>query len=120
MWMKEGFDSHRAFTLDGEMMEDSSFQGKFSVHLIEKGFMKPVWAMLDNANFRQIKEFMSSEKANYIRSILEQGDHVSLNKFLAYGKSADKELDQKNIPGPSGDLAEVEISKQSYMGLGDH
>ncbi|MFP3033582.1 MAG: hypothetical protein ACEY3M_21615, partial [Wolbachia sp.] len=123
MWKKEGFDNHRTFTLDEEMMEDSSFQGKFSVHLVEKGFMKPVWAMLDNANFRQIEEFMSSEKANYIRSILEQGDHVSLNKFLAYGKSADEELNPKNIPGPSGDLAEVEISKvhdQSYVGLGDH
>ncbi|MGL9757510.1 MAG: hypothetical protein ACR5LA_01325 [Wolbachia sp.] len=120
MWRKEGFDNHRTFILDEEMMEDSSFQGKFSVHSVEKGFMKPVWVMLDKANSRQIKEFMSSEKANYIRSILEQGDHDLLNRFLAYGKSADKELDQKNIPGPSGDLAKVEISKQSYVGLGDH
>ncbi len=92
-------------------MEDSSFQGKFSVHLVEKGFMKPVWAMLDKANSRQIREFISSEKANYIRSILEQGDNESLNKFLAYGKSAGKGLDQKNKPGPSGDLAEVEVRK---------
>ncbi|WP_338406637.1 hypothetical protein [Wolbachia endosymbiont (group A) of Longitarsus flavicornis] len=123
MWKKEGFDNHRTFTLDEEMMEDSSFQGKFSVHLVEKSYMAPVWEMLDKANLRQIREFMSSKKANYIRSILEQGDHVSLNKFLAYGKFANEELDQKNIPGPSGDLAEVELSKvhgQSYVGLGDH
>ncbi|WP_341810746.1 MULTISPECIES: hypothetical protein [unclassified Wolbachia] len=123
MWKKEGFDNHRTFTLDEEMMEDSSFQGKFSVHLVEKGFVKPVWAILDKANSRQIKEFMSSEKANYIRSILEQRDNKSLNKFLGYGKSADEELNPKNIPSPNGDLVEVEISKvhdQSYMGLGDH
>ncbi|WP_353285270.1 hypothetical protein [Wolbachia endosymbiont (group A) of Beris morrisii] len=111
MWKKEGFDNHRTFTLDEEMMEDSSFQGKFSVHLVEKGFMEPVWAMLDKASSRQIKEFMSSEKANDIRSILEQGDNESLSKFLAYGKSADKGLDKKNKPGPSGDLVEVEVRK---------
>lgn len=123
MWRKEGFDNHCTFTLDEEMMEDSSFQGKFSVHLVEKGFMEPVWTILDKANSRQIKEFMSSEKANYIRSILEQRDNKSLNKFLGYGKFADEELNPKNIPGPSGDLAEVEISKvhdQPYVGLGDH
>ncbi|WCR58420.1 hypothetical protein [Wolbachia endosymbiont of Ctenocephalides felis wCfeJ] len=120
VWTREGFDDHRTFTLNKEMMNNSVFQGRFLVPLVEKGFMKPVWAMLDKANSSQIKEFMSSEEANYIRSILERGDHVSLNKFLAYGKVADKELDQKNIPGPSGDLAEVEISKQSYVGLGDH
>ncbi|QTG98253.1 hypothetical protein ACJZL3_04615 [Wolbachia endosymbiont of Rhagoletis cingulata] len=111
MWKKEGFDNHRTFTLDEEMMEDSSFQGKFSVHLVEKGFTEPVWAMLDKASSRQIKEFMSSEKANDIRSILEQGDNESLSKFLAYGKSADKGLDKKNKPGPSGDLVEVEVRK---------
>ncbi|WP_419214799.1 hypothetical protein [Wolbachia endosymbiont of Rhagoletis cingulata] len=111
MWKKEGFDNHRTFTLDEEMMEDSSFQGKFSVHLVEKGFMEPVWAMLDKASSRQIKEFMSSEKANDIRSILEQRDNESLSKFLAYGKSADKGLDKKNKPGPSGDLVEVEVRK---------
>lgn len=111
MWRKEGFDNHRAFTLDEEMMEDSSFQGKFSVHLVKKGFMEPVWAILDKASSRQIKEFMSSEKANDIRSILEQGDNESLSKFLAYGKSADKGLDKKNKPGPSGDLVEVEVRK---------
>ncbi|WP_339045138.1 hypothetical protein [Candidatus Mesenet endosymbiont of Agriotes lineatus] len=112
MWRKEGFDNHCTFTLDEEMIDDSVFQGKFLAHLVEKGFMEPVWAMLDKANFRQIKEFMSSEKANYIRSILEQGDNESLNKFLAYyGKSADKGLDKKNKPGPGGDLAEVEVRK---------
>ncbi|WP_353287945.1 hypothetical protein [Wolbachia endosymbiont (group B) of Gerris lacustris] len=52
--------------------------------------------------------------------LLEQRDRVSLNKFLAYGKSADEEVNPRKIPGPSGDLAEVEISKQSYVGLGDH
>ncbi|MFT4327817.1 MAG: hypothetical protein AB3P07_04350 [Wolbachia pipientis] len=111
MWKKEGFDNHRTFTLDEEMMKDSSFQGKFSVHLVEKGFMKPLWAMLDKANSRQIKEFMSSEKANYICSILEQEDSNSLNRFLSYGKSPDEELNPKNIPGPSGDLTEVEVRK---------
>ncbi|VVC35096.1 Hypothetical protein CINCED_3A012376 [Cinara cedri] len=120
MWKKRGFGDHCVLILDKEMMNDSFFQGRFSVPLIEKGYMEPVWAMLDKANSRQIKEFVSSEKANYIRSILEQRDRVSLNRFLAYGKSADEELDQKNIPGPSGDLADVEISKQSYVGLGDH
>jgi hypothetical protein len=111
MWRKKGFDNHRAFTLDEEMIDDSVFQGKFLVHLVEKGFLEPVWAMLDKANSRQIKEFISSEKANYMHSILEQGDNESLNKFLAYGKSADKGLDQKNKPGPSGDLVEVEVRK---------
>lgn len=91
MWKKGGFDNHRTFTLNEEMMKDSSFQGKFSVHLVEKGFMKPLWAMLDRANSRQIKEFMSSEKANYICSILEQEDSNSLKRFLSYGKSADEE-----------------------------
>ncbi len=111
MWTKEGFDNHRTSTLNEEMMNNSVFQGRFLVPLVEKGFIKPVWAMLDKANSRQIKEFMSSEKANYIRSILEQGDNKSLNKFLAYGKSAGKGLDQKNKPGPSGDLVEVEVRK---------
>lgn len=117
MWTKEGFDSHRAFTLQEELVENCGF---ILQPLISNGFMEPVWAILNKANSDQIKEFMSSEKANYIYSILEQRDNQSLNKFLGYGKSADKELDQKNIPGPSGDLAEVEISKQSYVGLGDH
>ncbi|WP_264707160.1 hypothetical protein [Wolbachia endosymbiont (group A) of Acrocera orbiculus] len=111
MWKKEGFDNHRIWALNKEMTNDSVFQGRFLAPLIEKGFMGPVWAMLNGANSRQIKEFMSSEKANYIRSILEQGDNESLNKFLAYGKSADKGLDKKNKPGPSGDLAEVEVRK---------
>ncbi|WP_425386624.1 hypothetical protein [Wolbachia endosymbiont (group A) of Barypeithes pellucidus] len=117
MWTKEGFDNHRTSTLNEEMMNNSVFQGRFLVHLVEKGYIAPVWGMLDKANLRQIREFVSSKKANYIHSILEQGDHVSLNKFSAYCKSADEELDQKNIPGPSGDLTEVEISKQSYVGL---
>ncbi|QJT95003.1 hypothetical protein HGO53_01315 [Wolbachia endosymbiont of Diaphorina citri] len=111
MWKKEGFDNHRTFTLDEELMKDSSFQGRFSVYLVEKGFIKPVWAMLDKANSRQIKEFMDSKK-DHIRSILlGKEDSNSLNRFLAYGKSANEELNPKNIPGPSGDLTEVEVRK---------
>lgn len=117
MWIREGFDSHRAFTLQEELVENCGFILR---PLISKGFMEPVWAMLDKASSDQIREFMSSEKANYICSILEQRDNKSLNKFLAYDKFADKELDQKTALGPSGDLAEVEISKRSYVGLGDH
>ncbi|WP_253303212.1 hypothetical protein [Wolbachia endosymbiont of Phyllotreta cruciferae] len=120
MWKKRGFDDHCVLILDKEMMNDSFFQGRFLVPLIEKGYMEPVWAMLDKANSRQIKEFMDSKK-DHIRSILlGKGDSNSLNKFLAYGKFADEELNPKNISGPSGDLAEVELGKQSYVGLGDH
>ncbi|WP_353286495.1 hypothetical protein [Wolbachia endosymbiont (group A) of Crataerina pallida] len=117
MWTKEGFDNHRTSTLNEEMMNNSVFQGRFLVPLVEKGYMAPVWGMLDKANSRQIKEFMSSEKANYIRSILEQGDHDLLNRFLAYGKSIEKNLDQDSV---SANLVEVKLSKQSYVGLGDH
>ncbi|QJT94994.1 hypothetical protein HGO53_06650 [Wolbachia endosymbiont of Diaphorina citri] len=111
MWKKEGFDNHRTFTLDEEMMEDSSFQGKFSVHLVEKGFMKPVWAMLDKANSRQIKEFMDSKKDHISSILLGKGDSNSLNKFLGYGKFVDKGIDQEIRPGPSGELTEVEVRR---------
>ncbi|WP_353287806.1 hypothetical protein [Wolbachia endosymbiont (group B) of Gerris lacustris] len=120
IWIKEGFDSHRALVINEEVMDSSFSHTNLLVRWVKKGTMEPVWAVLDKLDSNQIKEFMSCKQADYIRSILEQGDHDSLNKFLAYGKFADKELDQKNIPGPSGDLAEVEISKQSYVGLGDH
>ncbi|VVC39126.1 Hypothetical protein CINCED_3A019423, partial [Cinara cedri] len=121
MWKKEGLDNHRTFVLDEEMMEDSSFQGKFLVHLVEKGYMEPVWEILDKANPNQIKEFMGSKK-DHIRSILlEKGDSNSLNRFLAYSKSTDEGLCQENVPGPSGDLAEVKVREtrgQSSVGLG--
>ncbi|QDH18678.1 hypothetical protein wCauA_03490 [Wolbachia endosymbiont of Carposina sasakii] len=111
MWKKRGFDDHCVLILEKEMMNDSFFQGRFLVPLIEKGYMEPVWAMLDKANSRQIKEFMDSKK-DHIRSILlGKEDSNSLNRFLAYGKSADEELNPKNIPGPSGDLTEVEVRK---------
>ncbi|WP_143688759.1 hypothetical protein [Wolbachia endosymbiont of Laodelphax striatellus] len=120
IWIKEGFDSHRALVINEEVMDSSFSHTNLLVCWVKKGTMEPVWAVLDKLDSNQIKEFMSCKQADYIRSILEQGDHDSLNKFLAYGKFADKELDQKNIPGPSGDLAEVEISKQSYVRLSDH
>ncbi|MFT4327746.1 MAG: hypothetical protein AB3P07_03945 [Wolbachia pipientis] len=111
MLEKKGFDDHCVLILEKEMMNDSFFQGRFLVPLIEKGYMEPVWAMLDKANSRQIKEFMDSKK-DHIRSILlGKEDSNSLNRFLAYGKSADEELNPKNIPGPSGDLTEVEVRK---------
>ncbi|WP_264336996.1 MULTISPECIES: hypothetical protein [unclassified Wolbachia] len=120
MLMKDGLGSHRTSALNEEMMNNSTFQGSLLVPLVEKGCMESLWIILDKANSSQIKEFMSSRKANYIRSLLEQRGDNSLNKFLAYGKSADEELNPRKIPDPSGDLAEVEISKQSYVGLGDH
>ncbi|WP_341817119.1 hypothetical protein [Wolbachia endosymbiont (group A) of Agelastica alni] len=117
MLMKDAFDSHRTSALNGEMMNNSTFQGSLLVPLVEKGCIESVWAMLDKANSSQIKEFMSSRKANYILSLLEQRDDNSLNKFLAYGESIEKDLDQGSV---SADLAEVKLSKQSYVGLGDH
>ncbi|MFT4313551.1 MAG: hypothetical protein AB3P11_00235 [Wolbachia pipientis] len=111
MWKKRGFDDHCVLILEKEMMNDSFFQGRFLVPLIEKGYMEPVWEILDKANPNQIKEFMDSKK-DHIRSILlAKGDSNSLNRFLSYGKSADEELNPKNIPGPSGDLTEVEVRK---------
>ncbi|MFT4314776.1 MAG: hypothetical protein AB3P11_06900 [Wolbachia pipientis] len=121
IWGKEGFDSHHTLVINEEVIDPSPcFHTNLLIPWVKKGIMEPVWVVLDKLDSNQIKEFMTYKQADYIRSILERGDHVSLNKFLAYGKFADKELDQKNIPGPSGDLAEVEISKQSYVGLGDH
>ncbi|WP_353287687.1 hypothetical protein [Wolbachia endosymbiont (group B) of Gerris lacustris] len=120
IWIKEGFDSHRALVINEEVMDSSFSHTNLLVRWVKKSTMEPVWAVLDKLDSNQIKEFMSCKQADYIRSILEQGDQNLLNRFLAYGKSADEKLDQKNIPGPSGDLAEVEISKQSYVGLSDH
>lgn len=120
IWTKEGFDSHRALVINEEVMDSSFSHTNLLVRWVKKVTMEPVWVVLDKLDSNQIKEFMTYKQADYMRSILEQEDHVSLNKFLAYGKSADKGVDQKNLPGPSGDLAEVEISKQSHVGLGSH
>ncbi|WP_353279099.1 hypothetical protein [Wolbachia endosymbiont (group A) of Cydia amplana] len=106
MWMKEGFDSHRTSALNEEMMSNSVFQGRLLVPLVEKGCMEPVWAVLDKANPDQVKEFMNTKQADHIRSILkERGDEGSLDKFLSYGKSVDRELE--NL---STDLTEVKLS----------
>ncbi|MFP3021727.1 MAG: hypothetical protein ACEY3K_01875 [Wolbachia sp.] len=102
MWTKEGFDSHRALLLNKEMKSSSVFQGRLLVPLIDRGYMAPVWAILDKANSDQIKEFMDSRQAEYIRSMLEKRDVDSLNKFLSYGKSTTEEF---------ASLTEVNLSK---------
>lgn len=103
MWTKEGFDSHRALSLDEEMRSSPVFQGRLLVPLINRGCVEPVWAVLNKANPNQIKEFMSSRHANHICSILkERGDEDSLNKFLSYGKSTTEEFTS---------LTEVKLSK---------
>ncbi|WP_353281270.1 hypothetical protein [Wolbachia endosymbiont (group A) of Andrena trimmerana] len=122
MLMKDGFDSHRTLALNGEVMNNSTFQGSLLVPLVEKGCMEQVWAILDKTNSKQIEEFMSSKRAGYICSILEQGDRASLNKFLSYSGSVDVDLDQKSIPGPSGDLSDVKLNKmhdKSHIRLGE-
>ncbi|MFP3019896.1 MAG: hypothetical protein ACEY3F_00805 [Wolbachia sp.] len=102
MWMRDGFNSHRTLLLNKEMRSNSVFQGRLLVPLIDKGYMVPVWAILDKANPDQIKEFMDSRQAGYIRSVLEKRDIDSLNKFLAYGKSTVEEFTS---------LTEVKLSK---------
>ncbi|WP_353287621.1 hypothetical protein [Wolbachia endosymbiont (group B) of Gerris lacustris] len=102
MWTKEGFDSHRALLLNEEMRSSPVFQGRLLVPLINRGCVEPVWAVLSKANSDQIKEFMDSRQAGYIRSVLEKRDTDSLNKFLAYGKSTAEELTS---------LTEVNLSK---------
>ncbi|WP_341812408.1 hypothetical protein [Wolbachia endosymbiont (group A) of Conops quadrifasciatus] len=65
---------------------------------------------------------MTYKQADYIRSVLEQGDNASLSKFLSYSGSVDVDLDQKNIPGPSGDLSDVKLNKmhdKSHIRLGE-
>ncbi|MFT4327477.1 MAG: hypothetical protein AB3P07_02490 [Wolbachia pipientis] len=122
MLMKDGFDSHRTLALNGEMMNNATYRGSLLVPLVEKGCMEQVWAILDKANSKQVKEFMSSKQAGYIRSLLEQGDNASLSKFLSYGGSVGVDLNQKSIPGPSGNLSEVKLSKmydKSDIGLGE-
>ncbi|MBR9984196.1 MAG: hypothetical protein MUP48_03570 [Wolbachia endosymbiont of Homalodisca vitripennis] len=102
MWMKEGFDSHRTLLLNKEMNSNSVFQGRLLVPLVNRDCMVPVWAILDKANPDQIKEFMDSRQAEYIRSVLEKRDVDSLNKFLSYGKS---------ITEGFASLTEVKLSK---------
>lgn len=102
VWTREGFDSHRALLLNKEMNSNSVFQGRLLVPLIDRACMVPVWAILDKANSGQIKEFMDSRQAEYIRSVLEKRDIDSLNKFLSYGKSTAEELTS---------LTEVKLSK---------
>ncbi|BET30837.1 MAG: hypothetical protein ABS251_04335 [Wolbachia endosymbiont of Ephestia elutella] len=112
MWMKEGFDSHRALVIREELEDKSPlFCTVLLTPLVEKGCMEPVWALLNKANSDQVKEFMCSKQAGYIRSILEKRDADSLNKFLAYRKSTDEEFTS---------LTEVELSKAcEQLGLGN-
>ncbi|WP_264337369.1 hypothetical protein [Wolbachia endosymbiont (group B) of Dolichovespula media] len=118
IWGKEGFDSHRALVISKEIIDPSTyFYSNLLVPWVKKGIMEPVWAVLDKLDSNQIKEFMTYKQADYIRSILEQRDHDLLNRFLAYGKSIEKNLAQNSV---SANLAEVKLSKQSYVGLGDH
>ncbi len=103
MWMKEGFDSHRALVIREELEDKSPlFCTVLLTPLVEKGCMEPVWALLNKANSDQVKEFMCSKQAGYIRSILEKRDVDSLNKFLSYGKSTAEEF---------ASLTEVKLSK---------
>ncbi len=122
IWTKEGFDSHRALIINEEVMDKSPFFHKnLLVRWVERDCMEPVWAVLDKLDSSQIKKFMTYKQADYIRSVLEQGDHNLLNRFLAYGKSTGKNLDKESV---NANLAEVELSKvhdqSSYVGLGDH
>ncbi|WCR59754.1 MAG: hypothetical protein PG978_001202 [Wolbachia endosymbiont of Ctenocephalides felis wCfeF] len=112
MWTKEGFDSHRALVIREELEDKSPlFCTNLLTPLVEKGYMEPIWAILDKANPDQIKEFMDSRQAEYIRSVLEKRDIDSLNKFLSYGKSTAEELTS---------LTEVKLSKAcEQLGLGN-
>ncbi|GFQ75292.1 uncharacterized protein TNCT_479111 [Trichonephila clavata] len=100
MWMKEGFDSHRALVLRKDMSE-FGIRGSLLMPLIKTNHMEPVWAILDKASPDQIKGFMDSKEGSHVRSILkERGDQGSLNKFISY---VAKDL--------STDLTEVKLSK---------
>ncbi|WP_353278996.1 hypothetical protein [Wolbachia endosymbiont (group B) of Longitarsus flavicornis] len=112
MWRKEGFDSHRTYVLKEEVSNRSCFLVKsLLVPWVNQSYMEPVWAILDKANPDQIKEFMDSRQAEYIRSVLEKRDIDSLNKFLSYGKSTAEELTS---------LTEVKLSKAcEQLGLGN-
>ncbi|WP_353278334.1 hypothetical protein [Wolbachia endosymbiont (group B) of Longitarsus flavicornis] len=114
IWMKEGFDNHRAFVINEEVMDKSaSVYGNLLIRWVKAGCMEPVWMILDKLNSNQIKEFMTYEQADYIRSVLEQRNDNSLNRFLAYSRSIAEDLNQNDTPGPGSDLAELELIKQS-------
>lgn len=112
MWTKEGFDSHRVYVLKKEACNRSCFLvTSLLIPWVNQNCMEPVWAILDKANCDQIKEFMDSRQAEYIRSVLEKRDIDSLNKFLSYGKSRSEELTS---------LTEVKLSKAcEQLGLGN-
>ncbi len=112
MWRKEGFDSHRTYVLKEEVCNRSCFLvTSLLVPWVNQNYMEPVWAILDKANSDQIKEFMDSRQAEYIRSVLEKRDIDSLNKFSSYGKSTAEELTS---------LTEVKLSKAcEQLGLGN-
>lgn len=121
IWGRDGFDSHRAFVVNEEVMDSSPFLHKnLLVRWVEKACMEPVWAVLDKLDSSQIKEYMTYKQADYIRSVLSrQGDNNLLDKFLSYNKFVPENLNQKHIPGPGGDLADVELSKshsKSHIG----
>lgn len=112
MWRKEGFDSHRTYVLKEEVCNRSCFLvTSLLVPWVNQNYMEPVWAILDKANSDQIKEFMDSRQAEYIRSVLKKRDIDSLNKFSSYGKSTAEELTS---------LTEVKLSKAcEQLGLGN-
>lgn len=116
MWVKEGFDGHRALVLRKEITVRSCFLATgLLIPFIHRNYMEPVWAVLDKASPDQIKEFMSSKQADYIRSVLkERGDKDSLDKFLSYSKSVVGKFDGSNI-----DLTEVKLSRAYNLGLGN-
>ncbi|MFP3026313.1 MAG: hypothetical protein ACEY3L_08750, partial [Wolbachia sp.] len=118
IWTKEGFDSHRALVINEEVMDKSPFFHKnLLVRWVERDFMEPVWEILDKLDSNQIKEYMTYKQAGYIRSVLEQRNNDSLSKFLSYSEPIVKNLDEEAV---SANLASVKLSKQSYVGLGDH
>ncbi|MFP3021772.1 MAG: hypothetical protein ACEY3K_02110 [Wolbachia sp.] len=121
LWTKEGFDSHRALVINEEVMDKSPFFHKnLLVRWVERDCMEPVWAVLDKLDSNQIKKYMTYKEADYIRSVLEQRDDDSPNKFLFYSEPTVKNLDEESV---SANLAAVELSNvhdQSCMGLGDH
>lgn len=118
MWRKEGFDNHRAYVLKEEVCNRSCFLVTgLLIPWINQNYMEIVWEILDMANSDQIKEFMDSRQAEYIRSVLEKRDTDSLNRFLAYGESAAEELGRGDL---GTGLTKVKLSKaHDQLGLGN-
>ncbi|MFP3015793.1 MAG: hypothetical protein ACEY3B_05875 [Wolbachia sp.] len=111
MWTKEGFDSHRTFTLKKELVYSSS-KGSILKPLVDSDYMEPVWKVLGKASSDQIKEFMGSRQADYIRSVLkERGNNESLVKFSRYDESI---AEQENVPDLSGDLSGAKVGKKTH------